>query len=138
MKEAGCWQLAFGIETASQQILDALKKDITVERIRKAVDLCQDAGIRVKGLFMAGGPEETKSTLEQTTDFIKELDLDYLSMSAFTPMPNTEIYREWEKFGRWDGATPDDWHKMNLWEPIFVPHGLTKEYLKKFIKRTSL
>ncbi|MHC4173292.1 MAG: B12-binding domain-containing radical SAM protein [Planctomycetota bacterium] len=138
MKEAGCWQLAFGIESGCQQILNVLKKGITVEQTRQAVKLCKNTGMLVKGLFMAGCPTETKETLEKTAEFIDELDLDYLSMSAFTPTPNTEIYGQWAKYGRWEGAGPDDWHKMNLWEPIFIPHGLTKEYLKQFVKRTAL
>jgi radical SAM superfamily enzyme YgiQ (UPF0313 family) len=138
MKDAGCWQLAFGFESGCQEILDVIKKGTTIEQARKAVKLCKDVGILVKGLFMAGCPLETEETLKRTAEFIDELDLDYLSMSAFTPTPNTEIYSEWEKYGRWEGALPDDWHKMNLWEPVFIPHGLTKEYLKKFIKRKAL
>ncbi len=138
MKEAGCWQLAFGFESGSQEILDVLKKRITVESMRESVKLCKEFGIEVKGLFMAGCPGETEETLAQTSKFIEELGLDYLSMSAFTPIPNTEVYNEWEKWGRWEGAGPDDWDRMNLWEPIFIPHGLTKGYLKQFVKRTAL
>lgn len=138
MKKAGCWQIAFGIESGSQQILDILKKNETIEQIEYAVKITKESGITVKGLFMAGCPTETKETLEATERFIKKLQLDYVSMSAFTPIPNTTIYKEWQKYGRWEGAGPDDWDKMNLWEPIFMPHGLTKEYLKQFIKRAPV
>ncbi|MDO8603583.1 MAG: radical SAM protein [Candidatus Omnitrophota bacterium] len=138
MKEAGCWQIALGIESGSQKILDILKKDVTVEQIENAVKTAKQFGITVKGLFMAGCPNETEETLRETHEFIKKIDLDYISMSAFTPIPNTDIYKEWHKYGRWEGAEPGDWDKLNLWEPIFIPHGLTKEYLKGFVKKAIL
>ena len=49
MKEAGCWQLAFGFESGSQKILDTLKKRITVESMRNSVKLCKEYNIKVKG-----------------------------------------------------------------------------------------
>ena len=138
MKEAGCWQIAFGIESGSQNILDLLHKNETIEQIETAVRIIKETGMTVKGLFMAGCPGETEETLMETERFIRRLDLDFVSMSAFTPTPNTEIFRHWQEYGNWDGASPDDWHKLNLWEPVFIPHGLTKEFLKQFIKRAPV
>lgn len=135
MKEAGCWQIAFGLESGSQRILDVLHKDETVEEMEMAVRLTKEAGMTVKGLFMAGCPTEDEESLRQTQEFIERLDVDYISMSAFTPLPNTEVFRRSDEFGRWEGAGPEDWHKMNLWEPIWIPHGLTKERIKEFVRR---
>jgi radical SAM superfamily enzyme YgiQ (UPF0313 family) len=135
MREAGCWQIALGIESGSQRILDVLQKNETVEQIENAVRIIKENGMTVKGLFMAGCPTETRETLDETERFIRKLKLDYVSMSAFTPTPNTEIFAHWKDYGRWEGASPDDWDKLNLWEPVFIPNGLEKEYLKQFIRR---
>jgi anaerobic magnesium-protoporphyrin IX monomethyl ester cyclase len=138
MRESGCWQIALGIESGSQRILDILKKGESIEQIEAAVRTIQESGMTVKGLFMAGCPTETEDTLAETERFIRHLKLDYVSMSAFTPTPNTEISGEWERYGRWEGATYQDWDKLNLWEPVFIPHGLTKEILKQFIRRAPV
>ena len=63
MKKAGCWEIAFGIESGSQKILDLVAKDITIKDIETGVRLTHEAGIKVKGLFMMGHPGETSETI---------------------------------------------------------------------------
>lgn len=45
VKKAGCWQIQFGIESGSQNILDFIEKGITLEQIENAVRLKKEAGI---------------------------------------------------------------------------------------------
>jgi radical SAM superfamily enzyme YgiQ (UPF0313 family) len=131
MKEAGCHQISIGIESGSQKILDIIKKATTIEVIERCVEWTKEAGIEVKGSFMIGCPLETKETIKETFDLIERLDIDYISMSAFTPLPGTEIYKTATNYGSFD----NDWKKMNLWQPVFIPTGLTKDYLVNFIGR---
>lgn len=133
MKKAGCKQVSYGLESGSQVILDFLKKGVTLEKIRWGVKLTKEIGIEVKGLFMVGTPKETKETLDETMNFIKELKLDFVNVGAFTPIPGAEIYEDAKKYGDFEA----DWRKMNLWDVTFVPHGLTKEYIEQFVKRCS-
>lgn len=134
MREAGCWQIAYGIETGSPEILAFLRKGETLDLLEGGVRLTKEAGITVKGLFMIGCPMETRDTIRQTMEFIQKLELDYVSMAAFTPLPNTEIYEVARQYGTFD----DNWQKMSLWEPIFIPFGLTREYLEQFIQRKTV
>ncbi|MBS3123667.1 radical SAM protein [Candidatus Woesearchaeota archaeon] len=131
MKEAGCKQVSYGLESGSQRILDFLKKGVTLEKIRWGVKITKEIGLEVKGLFMVGTPTETKETLDETMNFIKELKLDCVNVGAFTPIPGAEIYEDAKKYGEFEA----DWRKMNLWDVTFVPHGLTKEYIEQFVKR---
>ena len=93
MKGAGCWMVGYGIESASQEILDNVKKDVTVEQIRQACKMTREAGIEVSGHIVLGLPGETKETVRQTIRFAKELDLDYASFYCATPWPGTRLYK---------------------------------------------
>jgi len=126
MKQAGCWQISFGIESGNQDILTTIHKHATLEQIRNAVQLCHRSGILSKGFFIVGHPGETEVTLEQTLKFALELPLDDISATMLTPFPGTEIYDRADEFGTFDR----DWSRMNLLNTVFVPHGLTKEILE--------
>jgi radical SAM superfamily enzyme YgiQ (UPF0313 family) len=128
MRRAGCWQISFGIESGCQEILTAIHKNVTLEQIQRAVDLCRDAGILSKGFFIVGHPGETRQTLLLTLDFALKLPLDDISATMLTPFPGTEIYERAAEFGEFDS----DWSRMNLLNTVFIPHGLTRDELEQY------
>ena len=56
MFDAGCKEIAFGVESGSQKILDTLNKGITVEQNINAVKNAKKAGIYTKVFLMIGCP----------------------------------------------------------------------------------
>ncbi|OGO18152.1 MAG: hypothetical protein A2Z15_02415, partial [Chloroflexi bacterium RBG_16_50_11] len=92
MKQAGCYAVAYGIESASPEIIKTLQKDITLEQVETAVGETREAGIQVIGYFMLGSPGETPQTIRQTIDFAKKLKVDFAQFSVTTPFPGTELY----------------------------------------------
>jgi len=130
MKEAGCWQIAYGIESGSQEILDFLKKGITLNQIKDAVRWTKETGIMNRGYFMIGVPTETVQTISKTIDFLLELKLDDFHMSMYTPHPGTEISKSINEYGSVD----NDWRKFGGWHPVFIPKGLSKEELLYYHK----
>ena len=94
MAEAGCRLVIVGFESASQQILDNIRKGITVEQMRKFAKNVKKAGLLLHADFIIGLPGETKETIKQTFQFIKEIKPDILQVSVATPFPGTEFY-EW-------------------------------------------
>lgn len=125
MKKAGCWQIWYGVESGSQKVLDAIKKNTTIEKIRRAVNLTKAAGISPCGFFMIGMPTETEDDIKKTIDLLLELPLDEFHITHFTPLPGSEIYETAASFGYFD----NDWKKMSNWQTVFVPEGLSKEKL---------
>jgi radical SAM superfamily enzyme YgiQ (UPF0313 family) len=125
MARAGCWQISYGIETGNESIMDSLGKRITKQAVVRAVASTRKAGIRTVGYFMIGHFGETLETIEETIQFACETGLDDFRMSFFTPLPGTKASLMVEQFGELE----NDWGKMNLFSPVFVPQGLTKQQL---------
>lgn len=131
MKEAGCWQIWYGIESGSQAVLNAIKKNITLEQIRHAVQITHDAGISPCGFFIIGHPTETPESMEATIRLALELPLDEAHFGFMTPLPGSELYRRVKEYGQFAG----DWSQCTGWLPVFVPYGLTAEQLEHYSNR---
>jgi anaerobic magnesium-protoporphyrin IX monomethyl ester cyclase len=107
MKQAGCYSVAYGIESASQEILDTINKGITLEQIEEAVRITREAGLQIVGYFMIGSPGESPETIRSTIRFAKKLKLDFAQFSVTTPFPGTRLYEIYMN-GRKDGEIPWD------------------------------
>jgi radical SAM superfamily enzyme YgiQ (UPF0313 family) len=97
MKAAGCWLIAYGIESASQAILDRARKGFTLAQVRDAFRMTREAGIKIHGYFMAGLPGETAETLRATIRLAKELEPDTTSWGPTMVYPGTPLFDEVEK-----------------------------------------
>jgi radical SAM superfamily enzyme YgiQ (UPF0313 family) len=112
-RAAGCRLVYLGIESGNDSILRTLRKGFTTDRVRRAVEMCQAASIKVAGYFMLGCPGETEQTIRQTVDFADELGLDHAQFSICTPLPGSELYAQ---YGDGNGAYLGDGAK-----PVLVP-----------------
>lgn len=90
MKDAGCLQIDFGIESASGRVLKSIKKAQTPEQIKKALDLTRKHGIKSFASFMVGLPGETEEDLIENINFLKKTKPDFTYFNLFTPFPGTE------------------------------------------------
>lgn len=108
MKLAGCWMISFGIESGNQHILNRIKKEITLDQIRKTITLTKKAGIEIVTNCLFGLPEETKQTINRTIQFVKELDPTFAQFYCAVPRPGAEFYnlareRKWINTSSWAG-----------------------------------
>ena len=70
--DAGCRILMFGLESASQRVLNLMKKGTRVEHFRPILEACKAAGIAVRYDFMVGFPGETEEDAQWTFDFLQQ------------------------------------------------------------------
>ncbi|MEM4406792.1 MAG: radical SAM protein [Candidatus Methanomethylicaceae archaeon] len=91
MRAAGCRAILYGIESGSQQILNEMRKGVTVEQARQAILNTWRAGILPVGYLMIGMFGETPQTVEETIRFCNETGL-ISGFSYATPFPGTDLY----------------------------------------------
>jgi len=93
MKESGCIQLEFGVESGNQRVLDEIiKKGVTIEQAEKTFALCHKYNIRTHAAFMIGLPTETQEEVIQTFQFVKKIKPNWYAFSIFAPLPGTYLY----------------------------------------------
>jgi len=110
MKEAGCVGLLFGVESGNQEILDRVKKKITLKKVKQAVALTKETGMRAVTSFILGLPGETKKTMRQSYDFANQLNAPY-SLHVLAPFPGTEVREKAGEYGM--TILTDDWSKYD-------------------------
>ena len=121
MKQAGCWMLAFGLESGDQNVLDIVKKDITLAQSRKTVKMAKRIGFKTLGHFIVGLPGSSPRSEAKSISFAKELDLDFVQFYTCTAFPGSELYEIAQK-NKW--LVVKDWGdieqgNVNLTYPSF-------------------
>lgn len=111
MKAAGCYLLGLGIESGCQELLDAARKNQTVEQIIRAVELCRSVGLQTMGHFIFGLPGETAATAQKSIAFMKGLGLDFMQAYCAVPYPKTEFGSMAREHG-W--VTTDIWSQYDF------------------------
>jgi radical SAM superfamily enzyme YgiQ (UPF0313 family) len=92
MKQAGCKRVGFGVESGNQSVLDSIKKQQTVDDVRKAFANAKKAGLETMGFFIFGLPTDTEETMEDTIRLALELDPELANFMIAAPYPGTEMY----------------------------------------------
>jgi radical SAM superfamily enzyme YgiQ (UPF0313 family) len=119
MKRAGCWLVAFGIESGSQAVLDNVKKDAKVSDAEDAVRLCNKHGLKTWGYFIIGLPGENKSTVQETINLAKRIPLDIALFHIAMPYAGTEFYFQ---------AVANGWLNTNEWKHFDMNDSAVLEY----------
>ncbi len=136
LKKAGCERIQYGIEAGTQDTLDILQKDITLEQARSAVRMTKEVGIDILLDFMIGSPGETRDHIMKTIDFAEELSPNYVQFSVTTPYPATKLYY----MGLEEGILPNDYWKefaenpRNDFTPLLWEEKLSEKELLELLK----
>lgn len=132
MKEAGCWRVRIGIEAGNEDVLKLIRKQVTREEVREAVQIAHDLGLHPKAFFILGHISETRERILESIEFAKSLPLTDITVQINTPMPGTEQWPLIEQYGKLETR---DVERYSFWEPVFVPKGLTADEMTELHRK---
>ena len=133
MKDAGCWQVLFGLESGDPRMLSLLKKGSTVEQNERAVQLAHEVGLSVRADFIVGTLGETLESMERTLRFAIGLNMDFAHFNKFTPYPGTELYHNLTKMGYTFDFTSRSCSQLDHSYIMYTPEGITEQQLREFV-----
>jgi anaerobic magnesium-protoporphyrin IX monomethyl ester cyclase len=133
--------ISYGLESGNQRLLDLIKKNITLEQTKKAIELTKEAGIAIRASFILGLPTETREESLRTIKFAKDLGIDQVRFALATPFPGTKL---------WDIAHEEgpfhvtDWRQFSMMSgytkamPVYSPAGRNPQELAKLQRYANL
>ncbi len=92
LKRAGCAEIWMGVESGSQNVLDAMDKGLHVSDIVTARSRLSDEGIRACYFLQFGYPGETWEDIQQTIALVRNTRPDDIGISFSYPLPGTVFY----------------------------------------------
>ncbi len=125
MEKSGCYLLTVGIESGSQRILDHMKKRLTLDLIRRKINIINtETNIKVIGNFILGYPLEKEEDIYKTIQLAKSLPLSGANFFPFHPAPGTEIFDELQEKKELKDI---DWDLMGQDRRPYIPEGISKQ-----------
>ncbi|HID63955.1 MAG TPA: B12-binding domain-containing radical SAM protein, partial [Anaerolineae bacterium] len=116
LADAGCCRLQFGIESATQSILDSIHKGTRSDANGQAIEICHDHGLQTKAMFIWGLPGDGPETAEAIVAWVARYRPDSIQVSSFVPLPGSPLWNEYRHrvtdycalsfFGNGSGGAP--------------------------------
>ncbi|OGR03617.1 MAG: hypothetical protein A2284_11010 [Deltaproteobacteria bacterium RIFOXYA12_FULL_61_11] len=131
MRRAGLFAVKYGVESASQALLDGMRKNLDVSKAIEVIRYTQKIGIKVHLTFVFGMPGETRESAEETLALALDLFPESLQFTIATPFPGSLLFRELEAAGKietYDFDRYDGFHTA-----VMGTEGLPREELQAFV-----
>lgn len=94
LRELNCMRVWIGSESGSQRLLDAMRRGVTAEQVRRAVTLCKEQGIQTGMFLMWGYDGEELSDVEATVQHVAQCRPDIFLTTISYPIKGTPYYEK--------------------------------------------
>jgi len=132
MRNAGLFAVKYGVESATQEHLDSIDKNMNIKKTEEIIRLTKKLGIRTHLTFTFGLPGETKESIQKTIDLALRLDPVTIQFSLATPFPGTVFYKEMKEKG---AIISENWSEYDgNYKSVVASDNITKKELECAIK----
>lgn len=142
MAQAGCEEIAFGVESGSERIRnEIIGKKIKDEQITEAVFLCRKNKIKATFYLMMGFPTETTEDIKKTVQCGLRFKPDIIGIHFTAPMPGSKLFVKAIEEGQLKPDIIDQYIMGKLGKgfrgvwPLYIPQSLSKDYIHKMRRR---
>jgi len=122
LKEAGCYMVHFGMESANDKILKHIKKGAIWKDMVEGFNIARDGGLEIFCSYMVGFLWDTKETIEETIEMAYQLNAEFVQFTVPIPLPGTEYYKMLKDGGYFLSNNLEDfssYHSINMNLPNF-------------------
>lgn len=113
MKEAGCYNVAVGIESANNNILSKINKSTTIGQITEGIRMMKKAGIEVLAQYVIGNPYDTLETVKESIEYARNSEADYSNFYTVLPFRGTAQWDYVLNHGKLYTTEIHDFHTIN-------------------------
>lgn len=128
MKQSGLFTGVFGIEVTTPDELKKIAKGITIDQIKKTIEILRRNDIAVVADIMMGFDYDDEKIIKQRYEFTDEVDPDILWIGYVTPAPNSPMWRIALK-NNWIDPRRIEFSKWDFLHPVIPTNHLSKEDL---------
>jgi len=128
MKQCGLFIGVFGIEVTTPEELKKIAKGITIDQIKKTIEILRRNDIAVVADIMIGFDYDDERIIKQRYEFTDEVDPDILWIGYVTPAPNSPMWRISLK-KNWIDPNNIDFSKWDFLHPVIPTDHLSIEEL---------
>jgi len=129
LSDSGCVMLQIGIESGSQQVLDALRKGITLETASASLRSLREAGIAAYVYLLFGTPAETEEEARETLDFtVRHSEaIGFLNLAVFNLPVGSSLSAGLEVQPFYEGD-------LSLYGDFRHPRGWDRARIRRFLQ----
>ena len=128
LARSGCRQVLIGIESLVFRFPGMGGKQAEFDRICRAINAIQDAGVAVNACFIVGAQGETRESMDRLATYLETAEFADVQVTLQTPFPGTLLHRQLQRESRL--CTDRDWSAYTLFDVTYLPDALTVHELE--------
>ena len=93
MRKAGLFMALTGVEVEDDKTLSKTGKGVTIEQIRKTIQILREQDIGTVGTVLIGLRDDTEEKIKKRLQTADEIDPDVFALDYLTPVPNSPDWK---------------------------------------------